>query len=85
TDAGAEALTAKGVAVHRAELTDPGSLVAGVEACDGVIHLAFIHEFDRFLENIQLDRRAVETMLAALEGTNKPFVLTSGVAGGRSG
>lgn len=79
-DAGAEALKAKGIEVHRAELTDPDSLVPGVQACDGVIHLAFIHEFDKFLENIQTDRKAVEVMLAAMEGTNKPFILTSGTA-----
>lgn len=85
SDAGEAALRAKGIEVLRAELREPESLLPGVRACDGVIHLAFIHEFDKFMENIEIDRRAVETMLAAMEGSNKPFVLTSGVAGQASG
>jgi uncharacterized protein YbjT (DUF2867 family) len=44
-DAGAEALAAQGVEAHRGELTDPDNLVAGARACDGVAHLAFIHDF----------------------------------------
>jgi nucleoside-diphosphate-sugar epimerase len=77
-DANAAKLKAAGVAVHRGDVTEPETLVAGVNACDGVIHCAFIHDFSQFLENIAIDRRAVETMLAAMEGSNKPFILTSG-------
>jgi nucleoside-diphosphate-sugar epimerase len=77
-DDNAAKLTAAGVAVHRGDVTEPETLVAGVNACDGVIHCAFIHDFSRFMENIAIDRRAVETMLAAMEGSNKPFILTSG-------
>ena len=80
SDAGAEALRAEGVEVHRGELTDIESLVAGAKACDGVIHTAFIHDFSKFAENIEIDRRAVEAMAAALEGTGKPFVISSGAA-----
>lgn len=79
SDAGAAALAAQGVDVHRGELTDLDSLVAGAKACDGVAHLAFIHDFSRFMENIEIDRRAVEAMLDALEGSGRPFVLTSGI------
>ena len=80
SDAGAEALRAEGVEVHRGELTDIESLVAGAKACDGVIHTAFIHDFSKFAENIEIDRRAVDAMAAALEGTGKPFVISSGAA-----
>lgn len=80
SDAGAAALAAQGVDVHRGELTDLDSLVAGAKACDGVAHLAFIHDFSRFMENIEIDRRAVEAMLDALQGSGRPFVLTSGIA-----
>ena len=73
-------LKAKGVAVHRGDVRDHDSLVAGVRACDGVAHLGFIHEFDKFVENIAIDRAAVEAMLGAMEGTDRPFVLSSGVA-----
>jgi nucleoside-diphosphate-sugar epimerase len=80
TDDGAAALAARGVEPHRGELADHASLVAGAAACDGVIHCAFIHDFSRFLENAEIERAAVEAMLASLEGSNKPFVATSGVA-----
>jgi nucleoside-diphosphate-sugar epimerase len=59
-------------------VTEPETLAAGVAACDGVIHCAFIHDFSKFAENIAIDRRAVETMLASMEGSGKPFILTSG-------
>jgi nucleoside-diphosphate-sugar epimerase len=77
-DASADALKAIGVAVHRGDLTDTASLVAGAKACDGVIHTAFVHDFTKFAENIETDRRAVEAMAASLEGSNKPLVIASG-------
>jgi nucleoside-diphosphate-sugar epimerase len=78
-DENAAKLVAAGVAVHRGDLIEPESLALGAAACDATIHCAFIHDFSRFVENIAIDRRAVEAMLAALEGSGKPFVLTSGV------
>jgi nucleoside-diphosphate-sugar epimerase len=79
SDENAAKLEAAGVAVHRGDLTAPETLAAGAGACDATIHCAFIHDFSQFVENIAIDRRAVEAMLAALEGSGKPFVLTSGV------
>ncbi len=78
-DEGAAKLEAAGVAVHRAVLEEPEGLADGARASDGVIHLAFDHDFSRWMENGVKDRRAVEAMTAALEGTGKPFVVTSGV------
>ena len=80
-DAAAAALTRAGAEVHRGELVDTASLVAGARASDGVIHAGFIHDFSKFAESVAIDRKAVEAMLGALEGTNKPFVLTSGMPG----
>lgn len=77
-DASAQALAATGAGVHRGDLSDIASLVAGAKACDGVIHTAFVHDFSKFLENIETDRRAVEAMAAALEGSDKPLVIASG-------
>ena len=77
-DANAEALAKVGVDVHRGELTDTDSLVAGAKACDGVIHTAFIHDFSQFMANIETDRLAVTAMAGALEGTGKPLVISSG-------
>lgn len=78
-DAGAAKLERLGVAVHRGVLEEPESLVDGARNADGVVHLAYDHDFSRFVENGQKDNRAVETMLAVLKGTGKPFVVTSGV------
>jgi nucleoside-diphosphate-sugar epimerase len=76
--AGAEALARTGAAVHRGDLLDTQGLVAGAKACDGVIHTAFIHDFSRFKENCEVDRRAIEALGSALTGSDRPLVVTSG-------
>ncbi|MCA9661983.1 MAG: SDR family oxidoreductase [Myxococcales bacterium] len=78
SDAAAEALIAAGAAVHRGSLDDPASLEAGARACDGVIHTGFVHDFSRYVEMCELDRRVIGTLGRALLGTNKPLVVTSG-------
>ncbi len=80
SDAGAAALSALGAEVHRGELTDLANLRNGTAQADGVIHLAFIHDFSRFLENCEIDRRAIEAMGEALVGSRRPFLVTSGTA-----
>jgi nucleoside-diphosphate-sugar epimerase len=78
SDASAEALTAAGAQVRRGSLDEPDSLRSGAAAADGVIHLAFKHDFGDFAGSAAADLRAVETMGAALEGSGKPLVITSG-------
>ncbi len=78
SDANAEALKAAGAEVHRGSLEDLESLKKGAANVDGVIHLAFIHDFSKFAENSQIDKRAIEAMGDVLAGTNKPFIVTSG-------
>lgn len=79
-DASAEALIQAGAEVHRGDLSDTDSLAAGAKACDGVIHTAFIHDFSKYQDNAETDKRALAAMADALEGTNKPLVATSGTA-----
>ena len=78
SDANAEALKKLGAEVHRGSLEDIESLKSGAAKTDGTIHLAFIHDFSKFAENGQVDKRAIEAMGEVLEGTNKPFIVTSG-------
>ncbi|WP_217591952.1 SDR family oxidoreductase [Cohnella sp. GbtcB17] len=78
SDESAAALTAAGADVHRGSLDDLDSLRAAAAAAGGVIHLAFVHDFSNYSDSIGIDKRAVDAMGAALEGTGKPFVITSG-------
>lgn len=78
SDEGAAALSARGAQVHRGDLDDLDSLRSGAAAADGVIHLAFKHDFDDFAGAAAADLRAVEALGEALVGTDRPFVSTSG-------
>src|SRR5689334_71102 len=78
SDSSAAAVTAAGAEVLRGDLDDLDALRAGAAGSDGVIHLAFIHDFTDFEASVSADRRAIETMGAALEGSVRPLVIASG-------
>jgi len=78
SDANVQALEKLGAKVHHGSLDDLDSLRKGAAETDGTIHLAFIHDFSKFAENGQIDKHAINAMGEVLEGTNKPFIVTSG-------
>ena len=80
SDSSAATVAAAGAEVLRGDLDDLDTLRAGAAGSDGVIHLAFIHDFSQFEMSVTADRRAIETMGAALEGSGKPLVIASGTA-----
>jgi nucleoside-diphosphate-sugar epimerase len=81
SDTAAAAIAAAGADVARGELADIDTLRAGAAASDGVIHLGFIHDFANFAAAAQTDREAIEAMGTALEGSDRPLLVASGVLG----
>ncbi len=78
SDASAAAIRAAGAEAHRGDLTRPETLVSGAAQADGVIHLAFDHDFSKLADNCANEQRAIEALGDALAGTNKLLIVTSG-------
>ncbi len=84
SEAAAQRLEKTGAIVQRGDVDDPDGLAKAAADSDGVIHLAFQHEVafsGNFAGAAAADRRAVEAMGAALAGSDRPFVLASGMLG----
>jgi nucleoside-diphosphate-sugar epimerase len=76
----APALAATGAEVYRGSIDDPESLKDGASRSDGVIHLAFNHDFSKFVANCQTDRRVINALGSVLAGSDRPLIVTSGTA-----
>jgi nucleoside-diphosphate-sugar epimerase len=78
SDEKAPALAAAGAEVYRGSIADPDSLKEGAARSDGVIHLAFNHDFSRFVQNCEDDRRVIKALGSVLAGSGRPLIVTSG-------
>jgi nucleoside-diphosphate-sugar epimerase len=78
SDGKAPALAAAGAEVYRGSIADPDSLKDGAARSDGVIHLAFNHDFSRFVQNCEDDRSVIKALGSVLAGSDRPLIVTSG-------
>jgi nucleoside-diphosphate-sugar epimerase len=81
SDASAERVRSLGADTLRGSLDDQVVLAEGARRADGVIHLAFNHDFSQYPAAAQTDLHAIEAIGGALEGTSKPLVIASGLVG----
>jgi len=72
SDAAAAKLTAAGIRPVRGDFSDPAAVGAAARAADGVINLATTYD-------PAIDGPAIDAILEALAGSNKPFIYTSGI------
>lgn len=77
----AAALGEAGARIVEGTLDDLDALRDTAAAADAVIHTAFNHDFSKFAENAEQDRRAIEVLGSALEGSQRPLLVTSGLSG----
>jgi nucleoside-diphosphate-sugar epimerase len=85
SDHAAAVITALGAGVHRGDLDDLDSLRAGAAASDGVVHVGYNHDFSRMGDAAQTDRAAIDAIGTTLAGSDRPFVVASGILGLASG
>jgi nucleoside-diphosphate-sugar epimerase len=78
SDEAAQEVAALGAVVQRGSLQDLHVLKTGASTSDGVIHLAFNHDFTRYAQSCQEDQAAIQAMADALAGTDRPLIITSG-------
>jgi nucleoside-diphosphate-sugar epimerase len=78
SDDKAPALAATGAEVYRGSIAEPDSLKGAAARSDGVIHLAFNHDFSRFVQNCEDDRRVIAALGSVLRGSSRPLIVTSG-------
>ena len=81
SDAAADELRRPGVEATVGSFQDHGVLADGTRRADAVIHLAFKHDFAKFVEECEADRLAIDALGAARAGTHKPFLAPNGMAG----
>ena len=78
SDPGAEALVRAGAKVFRGDVNDLESLRTAAESVDGIVHAAFNHDASDLKQHSENDRKVIAVLGAALAGTDRPLVVTSG-------
>ena len=84
SESAAQLLRNAGALAHEGSLENADSLKRGAQSADAVIHTAFIHNFADFAA-AEIDKQAITAIGEALSGSNRPFIVTSGVPSAGSG
>ena len=66
-----------GVEPCRGDLEDLDTLRRGADSCEAVVHTGFNHDFSKFLQSCEWDRKVIDTLGSTLAGSNRPLVVTS--------
>lgn len=85
SDEGARMLAQAGAEVHHGSIEDLASLRTGAEHADAIIHTAFDHNFANYAANCEKDRSVIAAMGAVLQGSDRPFLITSATIIGDAG
>ncbi len=81
SEASAEKIKAFGAEVILGEMEDLKLIKTAAQSTDGIIHTAFIHDFNQYAKANEVDANVIKAMGDALKGTNKPLIVTSGILG----
>lgn len=74
-------LAATGAKAVRATLEDSDTLRSIAANADAVIHTAWGSDYSKLVENSEQDRKAINALGEALEGSNRMMLVTSGLLG----
>jgi nucleoside-diphosphate-sugar epimerase len=80
SEASASVVKELGADVHRGDLDDLEQIRQGANAADGVVHLANKHDWANIEVSNRAERAAVQAISETLAGSDRPFVLASGLA-----
>jgi nucleoside-diphosphate-sugar epimerase len=78
SDESAVAIAAAGAEVLHGELDKLDSIKEGADKAEGIIHLAYMHDFSDIQRGGEADLKAVQAIADVIKDTNKVFIGTSG-------
>lgn len=81
SDASAAAIERLGATARRGDLDDPAGLAVAAADTDGVVHLAYNHDFSRMADAAVTDRAVIEAFGDALAGSDRPLLIAAGTLG----
>ncbi|MET3464922.1 SDR family oxidoreductase [Variovorax atrisoli] len=80
-DAAATRIKALGAEVTHGSLDDLDSLRGAAARAEGVVHLAYKHDFSQMADAARTDRAAIDTFAEVLHRTGGPLLIASGTLG----